>query len=77
MRMPDSKKRLTDEAPPAIPLGRAALRRSGSDMAIISYGAYVHVGLRAAETLAGEGIECAVLDLRTLAPLDRESLLTG
>jgi 2-oxoisovalerate dehydrogenase E1 component beta subunit len=65
------------DAPPApIEIGRAALRRAGSDLAIISYGAYVHVGLRVAEALAGDGIEASVLDLRTLAPLDRGAVLT-
>jgi 2-oxoisovalerate dehydrogenase E1 component beta subunit len=43
---------------------------------MISYGAYVHHCLRAAGTLAAEGIECAVLDLRSLAPLDRDAVLT-
>ena len=56
-------------------LGNAALRRAGDDLAIISYGAYVHVVLRAAATLAGAGIEASVLDLRTLSPLDRQAVL--
>ncbi len=47
----------------------------GSDLAIVSYGAYVHVALRVAEKLGREGIEVAVLDLRSLAPLDRAALL--
>jgi 2-oxoisovalerate dehydrogenase E1 component beta subunit len=59
-----------------LPLGKAALRRAGQDVAIISYGAYVHVALRAAERVASDGIEAAVLDLRSLAPLDREALLS-
>jgi len=58
-----------------IPLGRAALRRAGSDMAIVSYGAYVHIALRVAERLAEDGIEASVLDLRSLVPLDRAMLL--
>jgi 2-oxoisovalerate dehydrogenase E1 component beta subunit len=58
-----------------MPIGRAALRRRGGDLAIISYGAYVHVALRVADTLAAEGIEASVLDLRTLAPLDRAAVL--
>jgi 2-oxoisovalerate dehydrogenase E1 component beta subunit len=61
--------------PTAVPIGRAALRRAGSTLAMISYGAYVHECLRAAETLAADGIEAAVLDLRTLAPLDRDAVL--
>lgn len=69
-------KQALDPAPPApLPLGRAALRRAGTDLAIVSYGAYVHVGLRVAGRLAADGIEAAVLDLRTLAPLDRAAVL--
>jgi 2-oxoisovalerate dehydrogenase E1 component beta subunit len=69
-------KQLMDEKPPApIPLGKAALRRAGTDLVIISYGAYVHVALRVAERLQASHIEAAVLDLRSLAPLDREAVL--
>lgn len=74
-RDPKVKQALTDDAPPPIPIGKAALRRAGNDLAIISYGAYVHHAMHVAETLAKEGHECAVLDLRTLSPLDRESVL--
>jgi 2-oxoisovalerate dehydrogenase E1 component beta subunit len=74
-RDPRIKQSLPDEAPEPLPLGRAALRRRGDDLAIISYGAYVHLALRVAETLAAEGVEASVLDLRTLVPLDREALL--
>ena len=62
-------------APTPLPIGKAALRRAGDDLAIISYGAYVHVALRVAERLAADGIEARVLDLRTLAPLDRDAVL--
>ena len=69
-------KQALGEAPPApIPLGKAALRRAGDDLAIVSYGAFVHVGLRLAEKLALDGIQASVLDLRSLVPLDREALL--
>jgi 2-oxoisovalerate dehydrogenase E1 component len=69
-------KQLLDEAPPApMPLGQAALRRAGGHLAIISYGAFVHVALRVAEKLALDGIQASVLDLRTLVPLDRDALL--
>ena len=74
-RDPRVKQQLPDEAPAPIPLGRAALRRAGSDLAIVSYGAYVHVGMRVAEKLAQDGIDASVLDLRTLVPLDRDALL--
>jgi 2-oxoisovalerate dehydrogenase E1 component beta subunit len=58
-----------------MPIGKAALRRAGDDLAIVSYGAYVHVAMRVAEKLAGDGIESSVLDLRSLAPLDKEAVL--
>jgi 2-oxoisovalerate dehydrogenase E1 component len=74
-RDPRVKQKL-DEAPPApLPIGRAALRRGGDDLAIISYGAYVHTALSVAERLHADGIEAAVLDLRTIAPLDRDAVL--
>ena len=74
-RDPRIKQVLSDEAPRPIPLGKSALRRSGDALAIISYGAYVHIGMRVAEKLAKDGIESSVLDLRSLMPLDREAIL--
>ncbi|MEX2663258.1 MAG: thiamine pyrophosphate-dependent enzyme [Vicinamibacterales bacterium] len=74
-RDPRIKQALGDEAPAPLPIGRAALRRAGDDLALISYGAYVHVALRVADRLAADGIEASVLDLRTLAPLDRAAIL--
>jgi len=74
-RDPRIKQVLPAEPPAPIPLGRAALRRAGKDLALVSYGAYVHVALRVAATLARDGIEASVLDLRSLAPLDRKALL--
>ena len=56
---------------PDVAIGEAAPARSGDDVTLISYGLMLHECLAAAETLAGEGIECHVLDLRTIAPLDR------
>jgi 2-oxoisovalerate dehydrogenase E1 component len=74
-RDPRIKQAIADEPPAPIPLGQAALRRAGDDLAIISYGAFVHVALRLAEKLAADGIEASVLDLRSLVPLDRDALL--
>jgi 2-oxoisovalerate dehydrogenase E1 component len=74
-RDPRIKQQLPPEAPEPIPIGKAALRRSGDDLAIISYGAYVHVAMRVAEQLAADNIQCSVLDLRSLAPLDKEAAL--
>ena len=74
-RDPRVRQNLPETAPEPLPIGKAALRREGSDLAIVSYGAYVHVALRVAEKLARDGISAAVLDLRSLAPLDREAVL--
>jgi 2-oxoisovalerate dehydrogenase E1 component beta subunit len=74
-RDPRIKQALPEGAPAPTPIGKAALRRAGADLAMISYGAYVHHCLRVAEKLAQEGIETAVLDLRSLSPLDREAML--
>jgi 2-oxoisovalerate dehydrogenase E1 component len=74
-RDPRIKQQLGDEPPPPIPIGKAALRRSGNDLALISYGAYVHVAMRVAERLSANGIDASVLDLRSLVPLDRAAVL--
>lgn len=74
-REPRIKQALTEAAPEPMPLGAAALRRDGGALAIVSYGAYAHVALRVAERLAAEGVEAAVIDLRSLAPLDWDLLL--
>jgi 2-oxoisovalerate dehydrogenase E1 component len=75
-RDPRVKQHLDEAAPAPLPLGRAALRRSGDDLAIVSYGAYVHVALKVAERLAADRIQSSVLDLRSLVPLDRAAVLT-
>jgi 2-oxoisovalerate dehydrogenase E1 component beta subunit len=59
-------------------IGRAAVRRDGGDLAILTYGAMVHSSLAAAERLASEdGIETRVVDLRTLQPLDDDAILAA
>jgi 2-oxoisovalerate dehydrogenase E1 component beta subunit len=71
-------RRIREELPEqdyAVPLGVAATRREGSDLAIITYGAMVHRALEAAETLAADGVGTEVLDLRTLLPMDEEAVL--
>ena len=74
-RDPRVKQKLPAAAPAPLAAGKAALRRAGDDLAIVSYGAYVHVALRVAERLSGDGIQASVLDLRWLSPLDRSALL--
>ncbi len=71
LRIPEAEFR---RAPEVVPLGRAALRRRGSDLTIAAYGGAVGLAAEAADQLAGERIEAEVLDLRCLVPLDREAL---
>jgi 2-oxoisovalerate dehydrogenase E1 component beta subunit len=58
-----------------VPIGKAVVRRPGRDLTVITYGAMVHKSLEAAAALAGDGIEVEVIDLRTLAPLDKATVL--
>ncbi len=60
-----------------VPLGKAAVRRQGDDITVISYGYVLHLVLEAADRLASEGITTEVLDLRTLRPLDEEAILSA
>ena len=57
-----------------VPLGQAIVRRSGSDVTLASHGYLVRIALEAAERLSGEGLSCEVIDLRSLAPLDVETV---
>jgi 2-oxoisovalerate dehydrogenase E1 component beta subunit len=61
----------------SVPIGRAHLARTGDDLSIITYGAELHQALAAAARLAEEDIQCDVLDLRTLKPLDEEAILSS
>jgi pyruvate dehydrogenase E1 component beta subunit len=65
--MPDEK--------PAIALGRADIKRRGRDVTIVASSLMTHYSLIAADKLAGEGIDTEVIDLRTLVPLDEETIL--
>ncbi|MEW6736654.1 MAG: alpha-ketoacid dehydrogenase subunit beta [Acidobacteriota bacterium] len=72
-------RRIKEEIPDEdyiVPIGKAKVRREGSDLSIITYGAMVHVALEAAEKLQTEGIDIEVLDLRSLLPYDEEAVLT-
>ncbi|HEX2153246.1 MAG TPA: dehydrogenase E1 component subunit alpha/beta [Acidimicrobiia bacterium] len=53
-----------------VPLGKAAIRRSGSDLTILAYGAMAHFAVEAGEQLATDGIDAEIIDLRSLKPLD-------
>jgi pyruvate dehydrogenase E1 component beta subunit len=58
-----------------VPLGEAAVRRDGSDVSVFTWGAMTRPTMEAAEDLAEEGIDAEVVDLRTLSPLDEETIL--
>ncbi len=58
-----------------LPIGRADVKRPGSNITVVSYGLMLHYCLEAAETLAAEGVDVEVVDLRTLKPLDAETVL--
>ena len=58
-----------------LPIGRAKIEREGSDVTLVAYSIMVGVALKAAETLAGHGISAEVVNLRTLRPLDTETII--
>lgn len=60
-----------------VPIGKAVTRRVGSDLTIVTYGSMVPRSLEAADTLAAEGIDCEVIDLRSLVPLDWDHVLAS
>src|SRR5262249_46426656 len=59
----------------SVPLGVAAVPRTGTDVTIVTYGSLVAEALAAAETLAGQGVQAEVIDLRSLMPLDMATVL--
>jgi pyruvate dehydrogenase E1 component beta subunit len=61
----------------AIPFGEAAVRREGTDVTVVALGFMVGEALNAARELAPEGIECEVIDLRTIVPLDKTTLASS
>jgi 2-oxoisovalerate dehydrogenase E1 component beta subunit len=73
-------RRIKDDVPDEdyiVPLGKAAVRREGSDLSIITFGAMVHTALDAAKQLEADGVQAEVIDLRSLAPLDRDAILSS
>jgi pyruvate/2-oxoglutarate/acetoin dehydrogenase E1 component/TPP-dependent pyruvate/acetoin dehydrogenase alpha subunit len=75
-RLYDSPKMAVPETPYRIPIGRAKVTRSGTDLTIISFGAMMVPTLQAAESLQNErSISAEVIDLRTISPLDQETIL--
>jgi pyruvate dehydrogenase E1 component beta subunit len=58
-----------------LPIGKARIMREGKDVTLVSYSIGVGVALEAAEKLAAEGVDAEVIDLRTLRPLDKQTVL--
>jgi pyruvate dehydrogenase E1 component beta subunit/2-oxoisovalerate dehydrogenase E1 component beta subunit len=61
----------------ALPVGKARISREGRDMTIVAYSAMVHEALAAAEELAGEGFQVEVVDLRSVKPLDTDTVMAS
>lgn len=74
-------RRIKEEVPEddyLVPLGQAAVRRQGRDLTMVTYAAMLHTCLEAAEQLEREdGLACEVIDLRTLLPLDKETIINS
>jgi len=60
-----------------VPFGKARIRREGTDLSIITYGNTTHFSLKVAERLSGEGYNLEVIDIRSLIPLDKETILNS
>ncbi|MFV2064387.1 MAG: alpha-ketoacid dehydrogenase subunit beta, partial [Chloroflexota bacterium] len=66
-----------DDGDVVVPIGKAHVVREGADATIVAWGPAVLDALSAADEMAGDGVECEVIDLRTLVPLDMETVLTS
>jgi 2-oxoisovalerate dehydrogenase E1 component beta subunit len=60
-----------------IPLGKAKIRKAGTQLSVVSYGLYLHWALEAAESLDKDGISVEVIDLRSIRPMDKTAILTS
>ncbi|MBG0786007.1 MAG: alpha-ketoacid dehydrogenase subunit beta [Anaerolineaceae bacterium] len=69
------KGEVPDDEEYTVPIGPAKVSRQGKDLSVFAYGMMHHYALQAAETVAKEGIDVEVVDLRTLYPVDRETIL--
>jgi len=73
-------RRIKDELPSEdyiVPIGRGAMRKEGTDITLVTYGAMLYVGMEAAEHLEKEGISLEVIDLRSILPFDEEMILSS
>ncbi|MFN8059171.1 MAG: alpha-ketoacid dehydrogenase subunit beta [Vicinamibacterales bacterium] len=73
-------RRVKDEVPAedfVVPIGKAVVRRPGRDVTVVTFGAMAHVAIDAATRLEADGVDMEVIDLRTLAPLDMDTVLAS
>jgi pyruvate dehydrogenase E1 component beta subunit len=71
------KGEVSDEQDFIIPIGKGKIKREGSDVTLVAHGKMYHIAVKAAEELAKEGIECEIIDPRTVKPLDVELILNS
>ena len=69
------KENVSEDKDLLVPLGKAAVKREGTDVTIVTYGAMVHKALEAAENLSARGVDAEVVDLRSIVPLDEDTIL--
>src|SRR3982750_1685677 len=69
------KEQVPEDPETLVPIGAATVKRPGDDVTIVTYGAMVHKALEAADTLGGRGVSVEVVDLRTVYPMDEETVL--
>lgn len=72
-----AEKQEVPEEPYELPLRRAAVVREGKDLTVVAWGAMIPVARKAAEAAAAEGIEIEIIDLRTLCPMDRDTIVAS
>jgi pyruvate dehydrogenase E1 component beta subunit len=75
MPAPKGPKTVVPREPYTVPFGEADVKREGSDVTVVTLGLHVHRALEAAERLADDGVDAEVIDLRTLVPLDAETVV--
>jgi pyruvate/2-oxoglutarate/acetoin dehydrogenase E1 component len=69
------KEQVSTDPEATVPIGKAAVKREGTDLTIVTYGAMVHKALEAAVSLESKGVSAEVVDLRTVYPLDEETVI--
>lgn len=71
------KGQVPDDEEYIIPMGKAKVKREGSDVTLVAHGKAYHIAVQAAQQLAKDGIECEIIDPRTIKPFDMETVITS